>query len=103
MAKRPRGSTSQVELNPKKARGRSEAEVSTQMPEVVPPGVEEQEEEEEEEEAVSSLRSRGLRSRGPVILAEGKPVGEPVMAEGVERPEVVLVERDDVKILGVST
>ena len=57
------------------------------MPEVIPPRAEEQEEE-EEEESVPTLRSRGLRSRGPAILAEGEPAGESVMAEGVERPEV---------------
>ena len=74
------------------------------MPKVVPAGAEEQkEEEEEEEEAVPTLRSRGLCSRGPAILAEGEPAGESVMAEGVERPEVDLVERDDVEIPGVST
>ena len=91
MAKRSRGSTSQGEPCLKKARGRSEAEVSTQIPEVVPPGVEEQEEEEEKEEAITTLRSRGLRNRGPAILEEGELVGEPVMAEEVERPKVDLV------------
>ena len=50
-----------------------------------------------------NIRSLGLRSRGPAILVEGEPAGEPVLAEGVERPEVDLVERDDVEILGVST
>jgi len=30
-------------------------------------------------------------------------MGEPVMAEGVERPEVDLVGRDDVEIPGIST
>jgi len=55
------------------------------MPEVVPPGAKEQEKEEEkEEEAVPTLRSRGLRSRGPAILAEGEPAGESVMADVVE-------------------
>ena len=74
------------------------------MPEVVPPGTEEREEgEEEEKETVPTLPSRGLRSRGPVILAEGEPADESVMAEGVERPEVDLVERDDVEIPRVST
>ena len=54
------------------------------MPEIILPGAEEQEEEEEEEEReVLTLCSRGLRSRGPVILMEGEPVGEPVMAEEV--------------------
>jgi len=38
------------------------------MPKVVPLVIEEQEEEEEEEEEVSVFRSRGLRSRGLVIL-----------------------------------
>ena len=73
------------------------------MPEVVSPGVEEHKEEEEEEEEVPILRSRGLRSRGPVILEEGELVGEPVMVEEVERPEVDLVGRDGVKIPGIST
>jgi len=73
------------------------------MPEVVPPGVEEQGEEEEEKEEVPILHSRGLRSRGPAILEEGELVGEPDIAEEVERPEVDLVGRDDVEILGVST
>jgi len=59
------------------------------MPEVVPPGVEHGEEEEEEEE-VPILRSRGLRSRGPVILEEGELAGKPVITEEVKRPEVDL-------------
>ena len=42
---------------------RSEVEVSTRMPEVVPADAEEQEEEEEEEEVVPTLRSRDLRIR----------------------------------------
>ena len=42
------------------------------MPKVVPSSVEEQGEEEEEEEEVPILHPRGLRSRGPVILAEGE-------------------------------
>ena len=105
MAKRPRGSTSQGEPSPKKVRRGSEAETltqSTQMPEVVPLGDKKQEEEEEEEEAVPTLRSRSLRSRGPAILAEEEPAGEFVIAEGSERPEVDLVERDDVEISRVS-
>jgi len=102
VAKRSCGSAAQGEPRPKKAKKGSEAEVS--MPKVVPAGAEEQEEEEEQEEGrVLTLRSRGLRSRGPVILAEGRPVGEPVMAEEVEHPEVDLVGRDDVEIPGVST
>ena len=36
-------------------------------------------------------------------MAEGDPVGEPVMTEEVEHPEVDLVGRDDVEIPGVST
>ena len=40
------------------------------MPKVVPPGIEEQGAKEEEEEEILVLRSRGLRSRGPVILEE---------------------------------
>ena len=70
--KRPRASASQGEPSPKKVRKGSEAEVSAQMPETIPPGTEEQEEE-EEEEAVLALCPRGLRSRGPAILAEGEP------------------------------
>jgi len=100
MAKHSRGSASKGEPSPKKARRESEAE--TLMPEVVPPGVEEHGEEEEEEEEVPVLRSRSLRSRGPVILEEGELAGEPVMAEEVERIEVDLVMKDDVKIPGVS-
>ena len=65
------------------------------MPKVVPPGVEEQGKEEEEEEEVPILRSRGLRSRGPVILEEGELADEPIMAEEVKRPEVNLVRRED--------
>jgi len=106
VAKRPRGSTSQGEPSPKKVRRGSEAETltqSTQMPEVVPLGDKKQEEEEEEEEAVPTLRSRGLRSRGSAILAEGEPADESIMAEGVELPEVDLMERDDVEISRVST
>jgi len=100
MAKRSHGSASKGEPRPKKARRESEAEAL--MPEVVPPSVEEQGEEEEEEEEVPVLRSQGLYSRG-VILEEGELAGEPVMAEEVERPEVDLVRKDDVEILGVST
>ena len=75
VAKCSRGSASQGEPRPKKAKKRSEAKVS--MPEVVPAGAEKPEEEEEEEEReVLTLRSRGLRSRGPTILVEGEPVGE---------------------------
>jgi len=103
VAKRLHGSTSQGESSPKKAKRGSKAEALARMPEVVPLGAEEQEEAEEEEEALPILRPRGLCSRGPMILAEGKPVGELAMAEEVERPEVDLAERDDVKILGVST
>ena len=70
VSKRSHGSTSKGEPIPKKARRESEAEAS--MFEVVPSGVEEQreedEEEEEEEEEIPSLRPRGLRSRGPMIL-----------------------------------
>ena len=44
-----------------------------------------------------------LRSKGPAILKEGELVGDPVVAKEVERPEVDLVERDDVEIPGVST
>ena len=55
MAKRSRGSASQGESRPKKARKGSEAEVS--MPEVVPASAEEQEEEEEEKGEVLTLRS----------------------------------------------
>ena len=47
------------------------------MPKVVPSGVEEQGEEEEEGEEVPVLRSRGLRSRGPMILEEGEFADEP--------------------------
>ena len=58
------------------------------MPKVTPPVAEEQEEEEEEEEeeegeATPTLHPRGLRSRGPAILAEGEPAGEFAMAEGL--------------------
>ena len=60
------------------------------MLEVIPPGAEKQEEEEEEEEAAVTLHPQGLRSRGPVILAEGEPAGESTMAEGAERPEEVV-------------
>jgi len=38
-----------------------------------------------------------------VILEEGELAGEPVIDEEVERPEVDLVRKDDVEILGVST
>jgi len=86
VAKRSCDSASKGEPNSKKARRESEAEAL--MPEVVPPGVKEQGEEEEEEEEVPVLRSRGLHSRGPVILEQGELAGEPVMAKEVERPEV---------------
>jgi len=78
VSKRSRGSAFEGESFPKKARRESEAEAS--MPKVVPPGVEELGDEEEEEEEVLVLRSRGLRSRGPVILEERELTGEPVMA-----------------------
>jgi len=101
VSKRSHGSASKGEPIPKKARSESEAEAS--MPIVVPPGIKEEGNEEEEEKEVPVLRSRGLSSRGPVILEEGKLAGEPVVAEEVERPEVYLVGRDDVEIPGVST
>jgi len=102
VAKHSRGSASQGEPRPKKAKKGSEAKFS--LSEVVPASVEEQEEEEEEEEGeVLTLRSRGLRSRGPAILAEGEPVGESVITEEVEHTDVNLVGRDDVEIPGVST
>ena len=94
------GSASKGEPIPKKARRESEAEAS--MPIVAPSSVEEQENEEEEEEEVPVLRSRSLRSRGPVILEEGEFTDELVMAEEIERPEVDLVGRDGVEILGIS-
>ena len=102
VSKRPRASTSLGEPSLKKAKKGSEAEASARMPEVILPGAEEQEreEEEEEEEAVPTLRSRGLHSRGPAILAKGEPAGESTMAEGAKRPEKV-VERFEVEILGV--
>ena len=73
----------------KKTRKGSEAEVSAQMPEIISPGNEEQEEE-EEEDAVLAFRSRGLRSRGPAVLAEAEPAGQSTVAEGTviaEQPE----------------
>ena len=102
MAKHSRGSSSQGEPSPKKAKKGYEAEAS--VPEVVPTGAEEQEEEEEEEEGeVFTLHSQGLRSRGPAILEEGELTGEPAMAKEVEQPEVDLVGRDDIEIPGIST
>ena len=77
MAKRSHGFSSKGEPSLKKARRESEAEVS--MPEVVPPSVEKHEEEE-----VPVLRSRDLRSRGPVILEEGELTDKPILAEEVE-------------------
>ena len=100
VSKRSRGSASKGEPIPKKARRESEAEVL--MPKVVPLGIEEQGKEEEEEEEVPNLRSRGLRSRYPVILEEGEFADEPVMAEEVEQPEVDLMGRDGVEIPGIS-
>jgi len=38
-----------------------------------------------------------------VILEEGELTNEPIMAEKVERPEVDLVGRVGVEILGIST
>ena len=76
--KRPHGvtlqaepsSTSTAEPALKKARKGLAAE------ETVPSGVEEQREEEEDDAPL--VRSRGLRSRGPVILEEGKLADEPI-------------------------
>ena len=89
VSKRHRASTSQGEPSSKKVKKGSEAEASARMPEVIPPGAEEQEEEEEEVAALT-LCPRGLRSRGPAILAKGEPIGESTMAEGAERPEKVV-------------
>jgi len=69
MSKRPRAPTSQGKPSLKKTKKRYEAEASARMPEVIPPDAEKQEEE-EKEEAAPTLHPRGLRSRGPVILAE---------------------------------
>jgi len=63
VVKRSRGSSSQGEPSPKKAKEGSEVEAS--MPKAVPACAEEQGEEEEEEEEVPVLHSRGLRSKGP--------------------------------------
>ena len=86
VSKRPRASASLGKPSPKKAKKGSKAEALAWMPEVIPLGTEEQEEkeEEEEEEAVPTLRSRGLRSRGPAILAEGELAGESTIAEGLK-------------------
>ena len=65
MSKRSRGFASKGE--PTLKRDKRESEVEASMPKVVPLGIEEKGEEEEEEEEVPVLRSRGLRSRGPVI------------------------------------
>ena len=70
VSKLSHSSASKGEPIPKKARKESEAEAS--MLKVVPPGVKEQGDEEEEEEEDPILRSRGLHSRGPVILEEGE-------------------------------
>jgi len=101
MAKRSRGFALKGEPSPKKAWRESEAEAS--MPEVVSPGIEEHGKEEEKEEEVLVFRSRGLRSRGPMILEEGELTDEPVIDEKVEQPEVDLARKDDVEIPGVST
>jgi len=96
-----RASASQDEPSLKKAKKGSEAEVSARMPEKIPHDAKEQEEE-VEEEAVPTLHPRGLRSRGTVILAEGEPTRQSIMAEGAKQPEEVM-ERVEVEILGVST
>ena len=55
------------------------------------------EEEEEEEEAIPTLRSRGLHSRGPAILAEGEPTGESPITEGVDLPATSLAQEKEVE------
>jgi len=78
----------------KKAKKGSEAKAPARMPDVIPPGAEEhevEEEEEEEGEATPTLRPRGLRSRGPVILAEEEHAGKSA-EEAAEELEVEIVE-----------
>jgi len=111
--KRPQGSTSIVEPAPKKIRRDLAAEVF--LSEAIPSGVEEQKEEEEDEDNVPLIRTRGLRSKGPVILAEGEfaneptaavepaAADEPIAVDDAEQLEVDLMSRDDVEIPGVST
>ena len=92
--KRPHGVTLQAEPAPKKARKDLAAE------ETVPSGVEEQREEAEEEDDAPLVRSRGLRSRGPVILEEGELADEPIATDEAEQLEVALMGMDDVEISG---
>ena len=95
------GSTSTVELAPKKTRKDLGAEAS--MSEVVTSGVAEQREEEEKEDEIPLVRPRGLRSRGPAILEEGDLADDPTATDEAEQLEADLVGRNDVEIPGVST
>ena len=107
MHKRLQGSIFIVEPAPKKARRDLAAEVSLSA--AIPSGVEEQIEEEEDEDNVPLIRTRGLRSKGPVILEEGEFTDEPTVADeptaadDAEQFEADLMSRDDVEIQGVST
>ena len=55
------------------------------------------EEEEEEEEAIPTLRSRGLRSRGPAILAEEEPAGESPVTKGADQPTTSSAQEKEVE------
>jgi len=67
------------------------------MPEIIPSITEEQEEE-EEKYAATSLPPRGMRSRGPAVLAKVEPAGYSDMAEGIVVAEQSVVERAEVEI-----
>ena len=81
----PGASAFQGELSQKKVRKGFEAAASAQMPEIIPSGIEEKkkEEDEEEEEMVSALHFRGLRCRGPAVLADVELACLFAVAEGV--------------------
>ena len=81
--KRSHGSTSTAEPAPKKAKKDLAAEASRS--EVFPSGVEERREEEEEEDNAPLVRTRGLRSKGPMILEEGELADEPTAADDAEQ------------------
>ena len=99
--KRPQGSTSTVEPAPKKVRRDLAAAVSPS--EDIPSGVEEQREEEGDEDDAPLVRTRGLRSRGPMILEEGEFADKPTTTDEAEQFEADIMSGGDVEIPGVST
>ena len=67
----------------------------------IPSGVEEQREEAGDEDDAPLVRTRGLRSRGPMILEEGEFADKPTAADEAEQFEADIMSGGDVERPGV--